>query len=244
MNQTLFKLVILMLTSLSLTSYSLETAAKTTGQQTGTWENKDEDGDGVPDDQDDYPFDAAKSEFFTLQESEFKIPHEISQFSVQLQNGWGKGNSHRLKIKNEFSIRLSAPKALSSRYDRLYYDAADGNVKEFNASGVTVVDLPALNDPMLTLYVKKDAEYIKLYALAIQGNDVQTVSLDTTLFAWLTYGHPKLTLESMKTNPSYPALYEYVYNQLQQDIYFFSFADANAQNAFFEKLRAFGNDIE
>jgi hypothetical protein len=177
-------------------------------------------------------------------EIEFKIPHEISQFSVQLQNGWGKGNSHRLKIKNEFSIRLSVPKALSSQYDRLYYRDAGGNVKELNASGVTVVDLPALNDPLLTLYVKKDAEYIKLYALPIQGNDIQTVSLDTTLFAWLTYGHPKLTLESMKTNPSYPALYDYVYNQLQQDIYFFSFADANAQNEFFEKLRLFGNDIK
>jgi hypothetical protein len=184
------------------------------------------------------------SNFTSSKEIEFKIPNDIAQFSMQLQNGWGKGNSHRLKIKNEFSIRLSAPKALSSQYDRLYYYDADGNVKEFNASGVTVVDLPALNDPMLTLYVKKDAEYIKLYALSIQGNGVQTVSLDTTLFAWLTYGHPKLTLEPMKTNPSYPALYDYVYNQLQQDIYFFSFADANAQNAFFEKLRSFGNAIK
>ncbi|MCL1066072.1 IPT/TIG domain-containing protein [Shewanella olleyana] len=29
----------------------------------GTWENKDEDGDGVPDEQDDYPFDASKSNY-------------------------------------------------------------------------------------------------------------------------------------------------------------------------------------
>jgi hypothetical protein len=177
-------------------------------------------------------------------EIEFEIPEDIKQFSVQLQNGWGKGNSHRLKIKNEFSIRLSAPKVLSSHYDRLYYDDANGNVTEFDASAVTVVDLPALNDPMLTLYVKREAEYIKLYALSIQGNGVQTVSLDTTLFAWLTYGHPKLTLESMKATPSYPTLYDYVYKKLQQDIYFFSFADANAQNEFFEKLRAFGNNIK
>ncbi|WP_434938151.1 hypothetical protein ACRWQN_12845 [Shewanella sp. HL-SH8] len=75
MNQTLFKLVVLMLISLSLTSYSPEVAAKTeaktAGQQTGTWENKNEDGDGVPDEQDDYPFDATKSEYELVYEKEF-----------------------------------------------------------------------------------------------------------------------------------------------------------------------------
>tara|TARA_B100001059_G_scaffold235105_1_gene279710 strand:+ start:20789 stop:20989 length:201 start_codon:yes stop_codon:yes gene_type:complete len=29
----------------------------------GTWQNKDEDGDGVPDEQDDYPFDASKTQW-------------------------------------------------------------------------------------------------------------------------------------------------------------------------------------
>jgi hypothetical protein len=37
----------------------------------GTWENKDEDGDGVPDEQDDYPFDASKSSYELVQEEEF-----------------------------------------------------------------------------------------------------------------------------------------------------------------------------
>lgn len=37
----------------------------------GTWENKDEDGDGVPDEQDDYPFDAEKSTITVVQEEEF-----------------------------------------------------------------------------------------------------------------------------------------------------------------------------
>ncbi len=37
----------------------------------GTWENKDEDGDGVPDEQDDYPFDADKSRYAEFIEEEF-----------------------------------------------------------------------------------------------------------------------------------------------------------------------------
>lgn len=37
----------------------------------GTWENKDEDGDGVPDEQDDYPFDASRFEYEMLYEEEF-----------------------------------------------------------------------------------------------------------------------------------------------------------------------------
>jgi hypothetical protein len=37
----------------------------------GTWENKDEDGDGVPDEQDDYPFDASKSSYELVHEEEF-----------------------------------------------------------------------------------------------------------------------------------------------------------------------------
>ncbi|KPZ58872.1 hypothetical protein AN391_01554 [Pseudoalteromonas sp. P1-13-1a] len=37
----------------------------------GTWQNKDEDGDGVPDEHDDYPFDAAKTTMSVVQEQEF-----------------------------------------------------------------------------------------------------------------------------------------------------------------------------
>ncbi|WP_157774077.1 hypothetical protein [Pseudoalteromonas atlantica] len=37
----------------------------------GTWQNKDEDGDGVPDEQDDYPFDADKTTILVVQEQEF-----------------------------------------------------------------------------------------------------------------------------------------------------------------------------
>lgn len=37
----------------------------------GTWQNKDEDGDGVPDEHDDYPFDATKTTIKVVQEQEF-----------------------------------------------------------------------------------------------------------------------------------------------------------------------------
>ncbi|QYJ76086.1 IPT/TIG domain-containing protein [Shewanella sp. FJAT-52076] len=36
----------------------------------GTWENKDEDGDGIPDDRDDYPFDAERSQYPSFNEAE------------------------------------------------------------------------------------------------------------------------------------------------------------------------------
>ncbi|MBB1305918.1 hypothetical protein [Pseudoalteromonas sp. SR43-5] len=39
--------------------------------QLGTWQNKDEDGDGVLDEQDDYPFDADKTTMSVVQEQEF-----------------------------------------------------------------------------------------------------------------------------------------------------------------------------
>jgi hypothetical protein len=41
------------------------------GRLIGTWENKDEDGDGVLDEQDDYPFDASRFEYELVYEEEF-----------------------------------------------------------------------------------------------------------------------------------------------------------------------------
>ncbi|NNG43680.1 hypothetical protein HJP15_12250 [Pseudoalteromonas sp. NEC-BIFX-2020_002] len=56
--------------SLTYTAYA---HANTTLSSTkvGTWQNKDEDGDGVPDEQDDYPFDADKTTITVVQEEEF-----------------------------------------------------------------------------------------------------------------------------------------------------------------------------
>jgi hypothetical protein len=115
------------------------------------------------------------SNFTSSKEIEFKIPNDIAQFSMQLQNGWGKGNSQPIKIKNEFSVQLSVPSAISSQYDRLYYNDVDGNVIEFDTSSVTTVNLPALSDPLLILNLKKNEEYIRLFSLPILGNGVQII---------------------------------------------------------------------
>ncbi|MCG9754773.1 hypothetical protein L1D40_05935 [Shewanella insulae] len=46
--------------------------------QVGTWENKDEDGDGVPDELDDYPFDPSKSSYELVQEEEFNNNQDVA----------------------------------------------------------------------------------------------------------------------------------------------------------------------
>lgn len=58
--------------SFSVLSYTTSVQAKTTQPTThiGTWKNKDEDGDGVPDEQDDYPFDTNLSKAKYYQEAE------------------------------------------------------------------------------------------------------------------------------------------------------------------------------
>ncbi|MDO6777242.1 IPT/TIG domain-containing protein [Shewanella sp. 3_MG-2023] len=183
------------------------------------------------------------SQFTSSKKIEFVIPENISEFNIRLNNGWGKGNSQALVIKNEFSVQLSVPSSLSSQYDRLYYDDANGDTTEFNTSGITKVNLPGLSDPFLILSVKKNEEYIRLFTLPIVGNGLQTVSLDSSIFAFLTFGNAELTLESMMANDKYPELYDYVYSQLKKDIYFFQFSDANSQNEFFSKLREFVNAL-
>ena len=53
-------------------TYTTPLHAKTIQPTThvGTWQNKDEDGDGVTDEQDDYPFDDTRSKFIEAQDSE------------------------------------------------------------------------------------------------------------------------------------------------------------------------------
>jgi len=50
----------------------------------GTWQNKDEDGDGVPDEQDDYPFDNTRSKFIEVQDSE---PNDNPSVATPLATG-------------------------------------------------------------------------------------------------------------------------------------------------------------
>ena len=56
----------------STLTYTTHVNAKTlqASAHLGTWKNKDEDADGVPDEQDDYPFDDTRSKFIEVQDSE------------------------------------------------------------------------------------------------------------------------------------------------------------------------------
>ncbi|WP_144211058.1 IPT/TIG domain-containing protein [Shewanella donghaensis] len=183
------------------------------------------------------------SHFAKSTQIEFKVPENISEFSIRLQNGYGKGNSERLMVKNEFTVKLSVPKAISSQYEHLFYHDADGNIKEFDTTKPTTVNLPALSDPLFILSVKKNEEYARVFALQIEGQGVQTVSFESTLFVWLYRGVPGLTMKSMQQNSLYPELYDYLHQKLSEDIYFFSYENSAAQNEFFEKLRQFANSV-
>ncbi|PMG48065.1 hypothetical protein [Shewanella sp. 10N.286.52.B9] len=77
MNQIVLRLAIVLIASLSMAECRLGIAAQGANQQFGSWENKDEDGDGIPDEQDDYPFDANQSSYKSAYEKEFN--NNVSQ---------------------------------------------------------------------------------------------------------------------------------------------------------------------
>jgi len=62
----------------------------------GTWQNKDEDGDGVPDEQDDYPFDASKTQYPVYFEKE---PNDNPSVATPVELGKG------FKVKGVISSR-------------------------------------------------------------------------------------------------------------------------------------------
>ncbi|MBH0020526.1 hypothetical protein I6F40_09255 [Pseudoalteromonas sp. SWXJ133] len=76
----LFHLSLLSLGSaFSSLTYTTDVHAKTVqSSHVGTWQNKDEDGDGVLDDQDDYPFDADKTTITVVQEEEFNNNNDVA----------------------------------------------------------------------------------------------------------------------------------------------------------------------
>jgi len=65
--------------AISSVTYTTHVQAKTvkSSAHIGKWQNKDEDGDGVLDEQDDYPFDATKTTMSVVQEQEFN--NNVSQ---------------------------------------------------------------------------------------------------------------------------------------------------------------------
>ncbi|QYJ83054.1 IPT/TIG domain-containing protein [Shewanella aegiceratis] len=74
--------------------------------QVGTWENRDEDGDGVVDELDDYPFDASKQSYPTTTESSFNDNPAVAtlvpgSFPFTLKGAFeerGDGDVYRIKV--------------------------------------------------------------------------------------------------------------------------------------------------
>ncbi|WP_338726121.1 hypothetical protein V8687_22465 [Shewanella baltica] len=56
----------------------------TPSEHQGTWENKDEDGDGVPDELDDYPFDKSRSQYVLVTEEEFNNNQDVATHVDQI----------------------------------------------------------------------------------------------------------------------------------------------------------------
>ena len=79
------------------------------GRLIGTWGNKDEDGDGVLDEQDDYPFDASRSSYSTTTENSFNdnpsVATEISSnipFKVEgVIEENGDGDVYKFQVTKE-----------------------------------------------------------------------------------------------------------------------------------------------
>lgn len=87
MKKTLFYLSLLSAScAFSSLTYTTDVYANTvqSSSDLGTWQNKDEDGDGVPDEQDDYPFDNTRSKFIEVQDSE---PNDNPSVASSLSSG-------------------------------------------------------------------------------------------------------------------------------------------------------------
>ncbi|MCW1717380.1 hypothetical protein OIZ54_01320 [Pseudoalteromonas sp. A3] len=80
----------------------------------GTWQNKDEDGDGVPDEQDDYPFDADKTIITIVQEEEFNNNNDVAtvapeKLPIKLFGRIQQANDqdyYKIKLKKDVAVTV------------------------------------------------------------------------------------------------------------------------------------------
>ncbi|ATC86485.1 MULTISPECIES: IPT/TIG domain-containing protein [Pseudoalteromonas] len=100
---------------ISLT-YTTHVHAKTlqVSSHVGTWQNKDEDGDGVPDELDAYPFDASKSDYELVKEEEFNNNHDLAtivpeKLPVKLFGRIQQANDqdyYKIKLKKDVAVTV------------------------------------------------------------------------------------------------------------------------------------------
>ena len=92
----------------------------TPSEHQGTWENKDEDGDGVPDELDDYPFDKSRSQYVLVTEEEFNNNQDVATHVDQIPLRIS-GTVQQVNDLDFYRIKLEAGKSvtflLSSKND-------------------------------------------------------------------------------------------------------------------------------
>ena len=120
--------------------YTTPSHAKTIQPTThvGTWQNKDEDGDGVPDEQDDYPFDASKTQYPVFIEQEpndnptVATPVELGKgFKVQgvISSRTDKGDLYGFDV-DDVTFITAVFKTDAPRFDpQVYLSDSDGLVQ-------------------------------------------------------------------------------------------------------------------
>ena len=97
-------------------TYTTPSHAKTIQPTThvGTWQNKDEDGDGVVDELDAYPFDASKSEYEFVKEEEFNNNNDVAtvapeklpfKLSGRIQQASDQ-DYYKIKLKKDVSVTV------------------------------------------------------------------------------------------------------------------------------------------
>ncbi|MCW1717375.1 MSCRAMM family adhesin SdrC [Pseudoalteromonas sp. A3] len=182
--------------------------------------------------------------FLSSKEVEFKIPDNITDYTIQLENGWGMGNVYGINIINEMSARVSIPGDLNHKLSNLYYYDGNQQLQKFSINNSNEINLPSLEDPILTLYVQKGEKYVRVLSSNLESGVPNIVSIDSTLLTWLKPFDSQLTLAKMQTDESYPRLYDYIYAELLHNIYFFEFEEEGSQAQFFAELNTFINSYK
>ncbi|MBE3674039.1 IPT/TIG domain-containing protein [Pseudoalteromonas distincta] len=100
----------------STLTYTTHVHAKTlqASAHVGTWQNKDEDDDGVPDELDAYPFDASKSEYEFVKEEEFNNNNDVAtvaseKLPIKLFGRIQQANDqdyYKIKLKKDVAVTV------------------------------------------------------------------------------------------------------------------------------------------
>jgi len=114
----------------------------------GTWQNKDEDGDGVPDEQDDYPFDADKTTMSVVQEQEFN-------------NNVGQANP-----VGALPFAVEGVLSLSSDIDDFKFTVTEADVQSGKSLSFTVLEQSSRFHPQLGIF-KNNGQVVEHIELAI-----------------------------------------------------------------------------